>query len=633
MHQRFIRPRRPGVARLFALAGVLALLLAGPTGAFAIFQRLDERPSPAAGHAEVIAQGVAVLPGGQAAWRVVEDTAEPLDAALPEERALGFAYAESAGILVNDYSYGTQSRLAPGEASFVAPGVTQQRASLSGNDEGYLRIGLVPAGEATDDGGDTLAYAGDPAATPDGARDIDLLRDVLTDGETTDIAAGDFPTLLYVVEGQVRVDDGDRVTRLSTGDGITIDGALSVEATQDAVIIAGVVGAEVPPMPRFSGSVTLDIRTCPADVTKEQLLANAEQGSDEGFTSCEKVDDPVKAGMKINLNQPEGNPLRLADAEQTRDGNVAWSGLAFGDYVLGKVTAYPEGYGDYVVTDGNLGIVKRGNITLDRGNPDAYRVIYLLQTPKAPEGSITVSYYVCSVETFDQFDPANCGTFAGGINTGITGQGIPTQTLADAGEVDESTYRWSNLPIASGETVAEGETGSYLLSFEVKDTEPTPRVVVDGAQFSQTNDGYVVSLTPGAASAEVSYYLVNVLPTRQGNIYVAASICPYAGAPDAECDVPGSVLLPGVTFTTSGGGVLTEATATQAGNAYVWTDATLDMSYTITPDAIVAPDGYSVARIVNYDTGEVATPGQEITVSLSKDAPLANLIVYLDPTG
>ena len=42
--------------------------------------------------------------------------------------------------------------------------------------------------------------------------------------------------------------------------------------------------------------------------------------------------------MRINLNLPDGDRLRLSDADLTdEDGVAVWDGLVFGDYVLGRV--------------------------------------------------------------------------------------------------------------------------------------------------------------------------------------------------------------------------------------------------------------------------------------------------------
>jgi hypothetical protein len=607
------------------------MLLVGPSGALALFQQIGDAPSPATGHAQIVAQGVSFLPDGNAAWRIVEDTAEPLDAAVPEERALGFSVALDQGILINDYTYGTQARLAADEAAFVGSGVSQQRVSLDGNNAPYLRIALVPANQANEAGGDTMVYAGDSFNAPDGRRDIDLLRDVLQDGEETLISAGEAPSLIHVIGGSVSVDDGNDVFTLDEGESATIDGEMMVTGqSDDATIIAGIIGPDVPAPPRFTGTVTLDIRACPADVTRETLEANAANGSDAGFRECEAVADPANAGVRVNLNLPDGDRLRLSDADLTdEDGVVVWDGLVFGDYVLGRVTAFPEGYGDYLVTDGNLGLVQRGNITLNRDDPDAYRVIYLIAEP-VETGSITVEYYVCSVANFEEFDAAACDPFEGGMNTEVIINDAPSQTRDDAEQLDSATFEWSGLPVAADESPQGPDEGFYLLAFEQDDTAPSPRVVVEGADRIEAAGGYAVRLTPEQPDATVRYYLVNVLGETQGNIYIVGMTCPDASASLAECDMNGSAPLPAVVITTDGGGVIDQTSAVASGDAYVWTDLELGFIYTVSAASITAPEGYTIRTIVHYQTG---ANGNEHSVSLTEDSPLADFIVYLDPAG
>src|SRR5262245_52094537 len=78
---------------------VLGLLLVGPGGALALLQAAQDGPSPAQGHAEVIAHGVSQMPAQQIAWRVVIDSAENLDTAEPLSRPLGFALADQDAIV------------------------------------------------------------------------------------------------------------------------------------------------------------------------------------------------------------------------------------------------------------------------------------------------------------------------------------------------------------------------------------------------------------------------------------------------------------------------------------------------------------------------------------------------------
>ena len=305
-----IKWSRSAVLRAGLLFTILSMALVGPTGAIALFQQIGNDASPATGHAAVVAQGVSFLPDGSAAWRIVEDTAEPLDVAVPESRALGFTVAVNDGVLVNDYSLGVQTRLAAGEAAFVASGASQQRASISGGNAPYLRIGLVPANESSDAGGDSLIYAGNSFSSPESRRDIDLVRDLLQQDEASDVGAGVVPTLIHLISGSATIESDSDEFQLSAGESGEIEGEFTVTANQpDTLFIAAVVGAEVPAMPRFSGTLT-DIRACPASVTRDQLEANAEIGSDAGFSDCEPLDNAYDEGVRSASIRPMATACR-----------------------------------------------------------------------------------------------------------------------------------------------------------------------------------------------------------------------------------------------------------------------------------------------------------------------------------
>src|SRR5215204_1653403 len=199
-------------------AAALVLLLGANTGALARLQATLDSPSPATGHAAVIAQGVGEMTADPIAWRIVRDSAEPLDVALPVERALGFVVAEPDGVHVVDETLGTQERLAVGEASFVSEGAVQLRASLTDGDASYLRIALVAEADATDPGDDELVFGGQSFAGPEGRRDIDLLRDTLDLDEQSNIAGGDFPVLLMATAGSIEISASGEPVQLAAGE-------------------------------------------------------------------------------------------------------------------------------------------------------------------------------------------------------------------------------------------------------------------------------------------------------------------------------------------------------------------------------------------------------------------------------
>lgn len=613
--------------RAFSLVAallLLSMLAIGPRGALALIQQIGDSPSPATGHGEVIAQGVSTLPEAGASWRVVETSAGSLDAGEPANYGLGFTVASEAGVLINDYTSGLQSRLAVGEAAFTPSGAYQQHASLSGSDVSYLRIGLGGG----DDSANGLLYESDSFDAPDGRRDIDLVRDVLGEGESTTVNAGSAPSLVYVLAGEVVIDDGNDTVTVRAGDGMTVNGELSIESQSgQSIVLVAVIGNDVPAPPRISGTVTLDIRACPADVTKEQLQESADAGSNEAFQPCTGLADPARAGLEIDLNSPDDNPFPLRAADLTdEDGVVTWNSLPFGDYSLGDIAAYPDGYNDFVMSDGNLNLGDHGDFTLSRDTPDVYRVIYLLQAPSAT-GSIEISYRTCRVASFDDFDPSACRTYVGEMPTQIFVNGSDTPLTAADGEPVDAPYtiRWTDLPVATSEEPQATDPGSYQLGFTLENTE-TIQIVVDGATFDEETGNYRVDLTPSAPDAVVTFYAVN-LDTSLGRIYVAGVICPDPASAIEECTT-GSPQLPAVSVTTGSGERFDQSAAVDADPSWLWEDLPFEDTYTISTGDIVAPEGFQIRTIYSVDTGEM---GDSLTVSNTYEAPTSNILVILDP--
>lgn len=619
---------RARTTRAFAIVAAIAfisMLAIGPRGAVALIQQLGNSASPATGHAEVIAQGVSTLPDGESAWRVTGETAAAWDSTEPETRDLGFVLASDGGIVINDYTTGGQSRLSPGEAAFGVSGAYQSRAALSGNNTGYLQISLVDSGSANQ--GNDVRYAGDGFASPDGRRDLDLVRDVLTDGEETTINAGSAPSLLYVLSGDVTVDDGNSTQDLGADNGATINGAFSVQANGPAVIVAAVIGDDVPAPPRISGTMTLDIRVCPDGVTKDAVTQSVGEGSTEEVDKCSPLEDPVKAGFQMSLNPSDGSALPLTSARQTTDkGVLVWENLAFGDYALSEITNYPDGYGDSAMSNGNLNIGDHSAFTLNRDNPDVYRVVYLFKS--AAQGSITVNFHNCFVDDFELFDPAGCEPLNGGLPAQIQFGADGVLTNDDALTGDDPSYTWENLAVATTPDPQPTDPGFYTLGFAVQDTGTNPRVVVNGADPIGETGFFSVVLASDQPTAEVDYYLIHLPGEVSTGIYVSGMICPSAEATTAECDANGVTALAAMTIPVASGSAIDESSATVSNGSLVWSDLPVDDTYTVSAANIVPPDGYTIRTILYYQTGET---GDAFDVTLTSDAPNADFLVYLDP--
>lgn len=167
----------------------------------------------------LLVRGEANLPGGEMAWRVVEDGAEQGADASFQQRALGFTVNTSFGdLLLTDEATGSAYRLAPEEAAFVAQGTMQRRESLGRTLERYLRIGLVQAGLETDAGGDRMVFSGSAFTGPVGPVTLTLERFDLNDGDQAHASPGPGEALILVLQGEVEIEEGEAgpITQLQT---------------------------------------------------------------------------------------------------------------------------------------------------------------------------------------------------------------------------------------------------------------------------------------------------------------------------------------------------------------------------------------------------------------------------------
>ncbi len=272
---------------LAALASCAALFALLPAFQFAgVAQDSDlNAPSPAGTAGEVIAQGAAELSGGDMAWRVVQDNAEPLGEAIPQERALGFVVATGDALLLSDSNGNRTARLAHGEAAFTFEGQYEQRESLVDAPTGFLRLALVAAADAQDAGGDELIYGGDPFTAPAGLHDLDLVAFHLAPGRTLPLTS-ELPALIVVDTGAVTVAAADQEAEtVSTGAATVASGEFSLTAVdRSARVLVVIIGPALPESasppvsieptstpvaetPAETGRIIVLTSTCPPNVT------------------------------------------------------------------------------------------------------------------------------------------------------------------------------------------------------------------------------------------------------------------------------------------------------------------------------------------------------------------------------
>jgi hypothetical protein len=553
--------RRVPASMAVAIVTVVALLMTG-TGVFARLQASLTDPSPAQGHASVIAQGVAETPFDPTAWRVVADTAEPLKSANAVERALGFVVTTTDGVNLADVTTGIQERLAAGEAAFVPEGSIQIRASLTDQNAPYVRVGLVGGDDAQDPGNDDLVFGGEPFTAPEGRRDIDLVRDVLTDGEESVLPASDYPTLVIATTGSIGVDDGSGPVTLTAGQAAEFTGALKITGSGDSSsYVAGIIGPEVPAPPRATGTITLGVYLCAPGVTADQL---GDPVDDKVAADCDAVSD----GFDVDLAAPDGSTLTVDDASNDEGGLLAWTGLAFGDYSFATPTTLPTGATGPIFVDDDGNVVDNGDLTIDRSAPDAHLDIYLFQSRAT--GSISVTVYDCPTGVdAAAADDQTCDVMADGTDITLTAPDGSTLAQADANQ-DGSAFVWSDLGV-SGDA---DNAGDYTVQSTIP--EGFGSSAANGASPTDTAGTYTVTLSQDAPNATVEIFN---LVQATGTVTVDTVVCPDGVENSDTCARQfGPSGLTGIYIQDSQGvnGALTEANASLEGDGpYVWANVSL----------------------------------------------------------
>ena len=477
-----------GLGQGLVAASLLVLIATGPTVAPAWARQLPPDYSPASGHAQVIAQGVVELPAEEVAWRTVRYRALlPAEAPFLEQ-PLGFVLATTAPIVLVDQATGKQTRLGPGEAVLVEAGTVQQRASLGERPAGFLVLELVPTASAPDVGDATVLQTGQPFVPSPGLHDLDLVRDVLSGSDTLTIPDTGEQNVILVTDGLAAVGQpGREAATLLAGEGATFAGEIEIAvaasgngeptAEDRATVVVAMIGPEVLPVaaptpeaalptpteasvtpgataetaPAGTGSITVEVFTCPPGMRAENLAVG--------------VCAPATGDFDLTLSGDAlETPLTLADAT-TEDGTYAWRNLPFGSYVLAEAVL-PVGYDTYVVSAADAtGSPESGyTVTLDAETPEVVARVY--NFAPAPTGSLTVQVFTCP----RGMGPENlvgeaCRPATGDFDFTLSGDALQAPlTVADA--VDDNPFSWQGLPFGEytiAQSVLPEGFDTYLL--------------------------------------------------------------------------------------------------------------------------------------------------------------------------
>jgi hypothetical protein len=536
-HGRVVGGRHVGIVAVGLM--VLALGLGPATAAV----RLAQGDSPARGHAEVVAHGVASLPAGRAIWRVAHRTVAAAGL-TGGGRAVGFLVADQGSLLVTDEPGQRRTLLAPGEA-LLTRGESEPPQIAGGDGEAsYYALEIVPATSADREVAGS-AFASPPFTAPVGERDVDLVRDVLKPGEIGTVAAGEAPTLVLATRGMPRIEASDGATAsLKPGEAAVFGGELTVTATgqSGAAFVAAVVGREVTtgqaggtpvaapagsPAPT-SGAIAITIYGCPSDLRPDQFSP----------TTCDR--DPTAAEIGLFGQRQGKDDVTVPPA---RAGSPSWSSLAFGDYLL-RATDSAPGYDRFFIA-GLKGIDASSTTGEGIGREHGYQIkltasarsyrldAYIFAsgrnstasptskpgattprpaatapaagTPPSPAtareastGVIAFRVFVCPGVTLETFAPETCAPATAGYDVRLTGGGLGTPlTREDARPGRDGTLRWDHLPVGryafSQPELAAGAATYYVPG------SGTVHLLADGS-------GYEVEITASAREATLDVY-------------------------------------------------------------------------------------------------------------------------------
>ena len=183
--------------------------------------------------------------GGAYHWAVAHESVES-DAGDLALVAGGpsFLVASGGALVVGDVEGTDQVRLASGEATFLAAG-GESVMWVDGGEPSYYAIELV-GGESSSG----AAASERSFSVGEGRRDVDLIRDVVSSGETLTISENEsVPVLVVVTDGAVNVASagGAEDSAIGAGDVMLLDGALAITTigAEPAAVIAVVIGPAV----------------------------------------------------------------------------------------------------------------------------------------------------------------------------------------------------------------------------------------------------------------------------------------------------------------------------------------------------------------------------------------------------
>jgi hypothetical protein len=335
--------------RIYALIALATVALSLP-GAAALAQAPPleaDDPSPATRHAQVIAHGVATMPGHETAWRLTVDRALPPTRADAEERMAGFILADKGVVALVDQEGRRLARIAPGEAVWTEPGVARAVIGIERKAPDYYDIALVPATDLAE--ADPSLIGGAPFIAPTGdAFDVDLIRDVLNRAEEGVVSTGPSPALLLVTSGTIFVESTNSgIVEMMTGEAAQVAGDVVITGAsrEPAAFVVARIGPEVPAPVAAETSTSIatpaSIAT-PVSTVEDASITISASLCPIAFAGGNDVVDCSAATSGVGFSLMSDD-VATATAQANEDGDVSFTGIEPGLYTLSAEP--PAGFG------------------------------------------------------------------------------------------------------------------------------------------------------------------------------------------------------------------------------------------------------------------------------------------------
>jgi Bacterial TSP3 repeat len=243
--------------------GLVAVAALGALAVGPIVHAAVPAPSPASGHAEVVAQGLVTFADGPAHWTLTIDAVTETVSSIPSA-APAFLLSDGPAAVVVADSTGPLTRLAAGEAMF-RPGGAPTDLSTAPTSTGQIsEIALV-------------AGAGPDQFSPGaGTRDVDLVRDVVATNEALIL---DAEVSAFVVVSQGALVAGG--TTIAAGAPVALTGNVTLinTAPEAAIVAVAVVG------PALASNGSIPTATTAAAPTPAAPAPNATTAPSSASTS------------------------------------------------------------------------------------------------------------------------------------------------------------------------------------------------------------------------------------------------------------------------------------------------------------------------------------------------------------